>query len=153
MPFNIKDIRKQFPILSRNINGYPLAYLDNASNTQKPQCVLDAITRYYAQSNANIHRGIHTLSEEATKQYEDARGTVARFINATSEEIIFTRNTTESINLIAYSWGRANIKKGDVIMVSEMEHHSNLLPWHALAKETGAELRIIPIDKDGRLDV
>ena len=151
MAFNINNIRQAFPILNRNVNGHPFVYLDNASTTQKPQCVLDALTRYYQESNANIHRGIHTLSEEATKQYEDARGIVARFINAASEEIIFTRNTTESINLVAYSWGRANIKKGDVIMVTEMEHHSNLLPWHALAQEVGAELRVIKVDGEGKL--
>jgi cysteine desulfurase/selenocysteine lyase len=151
MRFNVASIRKQFPILRRKINGHVLAYLDNASTTQKPERVIRALKQYYERYNANIHRGIHTLSEEATEKYEAARKTVAAFINAEPEEIIFTRNTTESINLVAYTWGRANIKKGDIILATEMEHHSNLLPWQALAKEKGAELRMMKITKDGVL--
>ncbi len=145
MLFNVAHIRQEFRILRRRVNGHPLVYLDNASTTQKPRGVISAITKYYSRYNANIHRGIHTLSEEATAAYEATRKTVARFINASPEEIIFTRNATESINLVAYAWGRANIKKGDAILTTQMEHHSNLLPWHALAQEKGAELRVAPI--------
>lgn len=151
---NIAKIKSQFPILNKKINGKNLVYLDNASTTQKPKSVIDAIKFYYENINANIHRGIYSLSETATKEYEKTRQLTANFIKAkSSEEIIFTRNTTESINLIAYTWGEKNIKKGDEIIVSVLEHHSNLIPWQELAKRKKAKLKIIPLNKDYTLDL
>jgi len=147
-------VRRDFPILHQEVNGHPLVYLDNAASSQKPLRVIEAIDAYYRRYNANVHRGIHKLSEEATTAYEDARRKVARFINArTPKEVIFTRNTTESINLVAYSWGRANIREGDEILLTQMEHHSNLVPWQLLAQEKGARLRFIPVTDDGLLDL
>ena len=152
--FNVKGIRQDFPILGRQVNGKPLVYLDNAATTQKPRQVLEALTRYYSQSNANVHRGIHTLAEEATAAYETVREHTARFIHAPSSRgIIFTRNTTESINLFANAWGRTRLKSGDQILLTEMEHHSNLVPWQMIAKATGASLLFIPITEDGRLQL
>jgi cysteine desulfurase/selenocysteine lyase len=149
---DVYAIREQFPILERKIKGNPLVYLDNAATTQKPQVVLDALMHYYTNENANIHRGIHTLAEEATAAFEDTRNTVQKFINAGSrEEIIFTRGTTEGINLVAYTWGRKNIKAGDEIIISTMEHHSNIVPWQILCEEKGAVLKIIPINDNGEL--
>lgn len=148
------DIKKDFPILKRKINGKPLIYLDNASTTQKPAAVLFALQKFYTTSNANIHRGIHTLSEEATAQYENVRKKTAKFINAKSEEeIIFTKNCTESLNCVCVSWGRHHINKGDEIIVSALEHHANLLPWQELAKEKSAALKIIPLTADYLLDI
>lgn len=148
-----KKIRADFPILQRRINGHQLVYLDNAATTQKPQAVIDSLVDYYSLHNANIHRGLHTLAEEATTLYEEARLKIAKFIGAKSEqEIIFVRNSTEAINLVAYSWGRSFLQKGDEILLSEAEHHSNLVPWQILAKEKGAVLKFIKIDKDGYLD-
>ena len=148
---SIEDIRSDFPILRREVNGHPLAYLDNAATSQKPLAVLDAMDDYYRRTNANVHRGVHTLSEEATEQYEGARKKIARFINAkTSREIIYTRNTTESINLVAFTWGRANLRAGDEILLTESEHHSNIVPWQMVAKEVGAKVRYIPVDEIGR---
>ena len=147
-------LKKQFRIFGRQVNGRPLVYLDNASTTQKPQVVLDVLAKYYSTMNANIHRGVHTLSEEATEAYEGVREKVAEFIGAKeSAEIIFTRNTTEAINLVAYTWGEQNISSGDVIAVSALEHHSNLVPWQELCRRKGAELRIIPLTSEGELDV
>lgn len=152
--FDVSKIRQDFPILKRKINGKPLVYLDNAATTQKPQAVIDALVDYYSNHNANIHRGIHTLAEEATAMYEKAREKIAKFIGAQStQEIVFVRNATEAINLIAYSWGRAFLKKGDEIILSESEHHSNLIPWQLVAKEKGVKLRFIPINEDGYLDL
>ncbi len=149
---DVYAIREQFPILERKIKGHPLVYLDNAATTQKPQVVLDALMHYYTNENANIHRGIHTLAEEATAAFEDTRNTVQKFINAGSrEQIIFTRGTTEGINLVAYTWGRKNIKAGDEIIISTMEHHSNIVPWQILCEEKGAVLKIIPINDNGEL--
>jgi cysteine desulfurase / selenocysteine lyase len=149
-----KVIQADFPILKRQIKGQSLVYLDNASTTQKPQSVIDALTSYYANSNANIHRGVYTMSEESTAAYEATRSSVSTFLNAHSpEEIIFTRNTTESINLVAYSWGEANIQEGDEIIVSEYEHHSNFIPWQQLAIQKKAKLKIIPIKSDYTLDL
>ena len=129
----------QFPILNREVKGKPLVYFDNAATSQKPQVVIDALVNYYRNYNANIHRGIHTLAEEATLAFEATRDAVKQFINAASrEEIIFTRGTTESINLVAYTWGRQNIKAGDEIIISTMEHHSNIVPWQILCEEKGA---------------
>ena len=147
------NILKQFPILKRKINGKSLVYLDNASTSQKPLVVLQALQKYYSTTNANVHRGIHTLSEEATEQYENVRAKVAKFINAKTEEIVFTKNATESLNCVAVSWGRLHIKKDDEIIVSGLEHHANLVPWQELAKEKKAKLKIIPLTKDYLLDI
>jgi len=148
--YDVQEIRKQFPILTRELSGKPLVYFDNAATSQKPQVVIDALVHYYSHYNANIHRGIHTLAEEATAAYEATRLKVQEFINATShQEIIFTRGTTESINLVAYSWGRANIKSGDEIIISTLEHHSNIVPWQMLAQEKGAILKVVPINENG----
>ena len=150
--FDVKRIRQDFPILSRQVHGKPLVYLDNAATTQKPRQVIDALVAYYTHSNANIHRGLHTLSEEATAAYEAARERTARFIGASSSRaIVFTRNATEPINLFARAWGRSRLGPGDQILLSEMEHHSNLVPWQLLAKETGASLSFLPVTDDGRL--
>jgi cysteine desulfurase/selenocysteine lyase len=152
--FDPESIKKDFPILSRSINGKKLVYLDNAATTQKPQAVIDAIVEYYQMHNANVHRGIHTLADEATLGFESTRRKVAEFIGGVkTEEIIYTRNATEAINLVAVSWGSINIKKGDRIVTTRMEHHANLVPWIILAKRTGAELEYIPIDENGYLDL
>jgi cysteine desulfurase/selenocysteine lyase len=151
---DVEHIRHDFPILSRRIHGHRLVYLDNAATTQKPRQVIDALTQYYETSNANIHRGIHTLAEEATESFEAVRAGVARFVNAGSEqEIVFTRNTTEAINLVASAWGRRNLGPGDVILLTEMEHHSNIVPWQLVAQATGATIRAIPLRGDGTLDM
>lgn len=151
---DVKRIRQDFPILERQVNGKPLVYLDNAATSQKPRAVVDALVRYYENSNANIHRGIHVLAEEATAQYEEARAKVARFIGATSaHEVVFVRNTTEAINLAARTWGSANLRPGDEIVVTEAEHHSNLVPWQLVAAQTGARIRAIPITDEGILDL
>ncbi|MBI5284674.1 MAG: cysteine desulfurase [Chloroflexi bacterium] len=151
--YDIDKVREDFPILGRLVHGRPLVYLDNAATTQKPRSVIDALVHYYEHYNANIHRGLHTLAEEATLAYEGAREKAGRFINAAhpGEEIIFTRNTTESINLVAQAWGRKFLKPGDEIVFSAMEHHSNLIPWQLIAAETGAVLRVIDIDDGGKL--
>ena len=148
-------IRDQFPILDQKVNGHPLVYLDNAATTQKPIAVVGALDRFYARDNSNVHRGLHALSMRSTDLYEGARSRVKTFINAREpEEIIFTRGTTESINLVAASWGPANLKKGDVILLTEMEHHSNLVPWQLAAQRTGATLRYLPVTGDeGLLDL
>ncbi|HEY0604903.1 MAG TPA: cysteine desulfurase [Herpetosiphonaceae bacterium] len=149
---DVERIRADFPILDQQVNGHPLAYLDSAASSQKPALVIDALDDYYRRYNANVHRGVYQLSEQATEAMEQARHKIARFINARSpREIIFTRNTTESINLVANAWGRANLRTGDRILLSEMEHHSNLVPWQIIAQATGAELDFIPVDGDGRL--
>lgn len=147
---DIEAVRSQFPILKRSVKGRPLVYLDNAATTQKPQSVIDALSRYYSGYNANIHRGIHTLAEEATAAFEATRETAKAFLNAAStEEIIFTRGTTEGINLVASSWGRANLKAGDEIILSTLEHHSNIVPWQMIAAEKGAQIKVVPIDDNG----
>jgi len=150
--FDVYAIRQQFPVLSREVKGKPLVYFDNAATSQKPQVVIDALTHYYTHYNANIHRGIHTLAEEATAAYEATRDAVQQFINAASrEEIIFTRGTTESVNLVAYTWGRQNVQAGDEIIISTMEHHSNIVPWQVLCEEKGAVLKVIPVNEQGEL--
>lgn len=147
-------IRSDFPVLDQQVNGHPLVYLDNAASSQKPRQVIDTISRYYERDNANVHRALHELSNRATEAFEKTRGKVAKFINASAEdEIIFTRGTTEGINLVANSWGNANLKPGDVILYTGMEHHSNLVPWQLLAQRTGATLRHIPVLDDGTLDL
>jgi len=147
---DIDAVRSQFPILDRSVKGRKLVYLDNAATTQKPRSVIDALTAYYAGYNANIHRGIHTLAEEATAAFEATRETARAFLNAAStDEIIFTRGTTEGINLVASSWGRANLQPGDEIILSTLEHHSNIVPWQMIAAEKGAVIRVVPIDDNG----
>jgi cysteine desulfurase/selenocysteine lyase len=151
----VNKIRADFPILDREVHpGVPLVYLDSTATSQKPRLVIEALNTFYRHSNANINRGIHVLAEEATAMYEDSRNKIARFINApTARQVIFTRNTTESINLVAYSWGRANLKAGDLVILTEMEHHSNLVPWHILASEVGIRLEFIPVTENGLLDL
>jgi len=152
---DIARIRADFPVLEREVHpGTPLIYFDSAATSQKPLQVIDAMNEYYRMTNANIHRGIHVLAEAATEAYEGARDRIADFIGAEkSRQIIFTRNATEAINLVAYSWGRTNLSRGDVIILTEMEHHSNLIPWHILAKERGVRLEFIPVTEDGLLDL
>jgi len=149
---DITAIREQFPVLNREVKGRPLIYFDNAATSQKPQSVIDALVNYYTLYNANIHRGIHTLAEEATAAFEETRTAVQQFIHAQArEEIIFTRGTTESINLVAYTWGRKNIGAGDEIIISTLEHHSNIVPWQILCEEKKAVLKVIPINENGEL--
>lgn len=151
---DVQKIRQDFPILSRQIRGKPLIYLDNAATSQKPRAVIERISQYYENTNANIHRGIHTLSEEATSLFEEARKKVAKFVHAPSpQSVVFTRGTTESINLVANSWGRKNITAGDEIILTEMEHHSNLVPWQILAQEKGAVLKFVGVKDDGTLNL
>lgn len=152
--FDVKKIREDFPILGREINGHRLVYFDNAATTQKPQAVIDSLVDYYQNYNANVHRGVHSLSMEATDKYEEAREKVAAFINAESSDcLIWTRNSSESLNLVAYTWGEKNIEEGDEIVLTPMEHHSNLVPWQEIARRKGANIRFIPITSDGLLDL
>ncbi len=155
MSLDVVSIRRQFPILDREVRpGIKVVYLDSTATSQKPEPVIEAMNEYYRRFNANIHRGVHTLAEEATAAYELAREKIAKFINApAAREIIYTRNTTESINLVAYTWARANLKAGDLVILTEMEHHSNLVPWHILAAERGIRLEFIPVTNDGLLDL
>lgn len=146
-------VAKQFPILNQKVNNKPLVYFDNAATVQKPQVVIDTITEYYTQYNSNIHRGAHYLANKATEKYEGARETIARHINAQSEEVNFVRGTTEAVNLVARTWGETNIKAGDEIIVSGLEHHSNIVPWQMLAQKKGATIKIIPVLEDGTLDI
>lgn len=152
--FDVNEIRKDFPILSREVNGKTLVYLDNGATAQKPKSVIDAIVGYYSNENANIHRGVHTLSQDATTAYEEARQKVQKWINAEHlEEVIFTKGTTDGINLIAQAFGRANIQAGDEVIISEMEHHSNIVPWQMICDEKQATLKVIPINDDGELQI
>ncbi len=151
---DIETLRKSFPILHQKVNGYSLVYLDNAATTQKPQQVIDALSDYYRSYNANIHRGVHHLANIATTQYESVREKTRAFINASSEvEIIFTGGTTDSINLVAQTWGRQNLKQGDEILISMMEHHSNIVPWQMIAEEKGAIVKAIPVTENGEWDI
>ena len=150
--FDVERVRRDFPALHQKVHGKPLVYLDNAATSQKPQAVIDALVHYYSKINSNIHRGIHQLSEEATAAYEQARVLVKDFINAAEErEIVFVRGTTEAINLVAQSYGRAFVKPGDEIVITAMEHHSNIVPWQLLGEQTGARLRVVPINDEGEL--
>ncbi len=152
--FDVDNVRADFPILHQEINGHPLVYLDNAATNQKPNAVIDAITGYYRGYNANVHRGAHTLSDKATQHFESARNTVAEFINSpSSDQIVWTRGTTEGINLVASTWGRENILPGDKILVPELEHHSNIVPWQMLAKEKDAHVVPLPINEVGEIDM
>jgi cysteine desulfurase/selenocysteine lyase len=149
---DVEAIRADFPILERRVHGMPLVYLDNAASSQKPRQVIDALTHYYEHTNANVHRGVHTLSEEATAQYEGARARLASFVGSCCpKEIIWTRNASEAMNLLAYSWGRANLKRGDRVLLTEMEHHSNIVPWQILAAELGFEIVYVRVADDGTL--
>src|SRR5687767_12328873 len=153
-PINVEEIRKEFPILHQQVNGKDLVYLDNAATNQKPKKVIDALLAYYTGYNANIHRGIHTLAEKATKAFEQTRETAKEFINAaSSEEIIFTRGVTEGINLVAASYGRAFLNEGDEIIISTIEHHSNIVPWQLIAEQKNAKLKVIPVSREGELDL
>ena len=152
--FDVERIREDFPILSRKIHGKPLVYLDNAATTQKPSQVIDSLVNYYENFNANVHRGVHSLSMEATDMFEQARVKVSDFINAeTSETLIWTRNASESLNIVAHSWARTHIGEGDEILLTPMEHHSNLVPWQELARIKGANIRFIPMTEDGLLNL
>lgn len=150
--FDVQKVREDFPILKETVHGKPLVYLDNAATSQKPKAVIDATTQYYSADNSNIHRGVHLLSQRATTEYEDARVKVQNFINAAhSQETIFVRGTTEAINLVVNSYGRANVRAGDEILITTMEHHSNIVPWQILCEEKGAKLRVVPINDEGDL--
>jgi cysteine desulfurase / selenocysteine lyase len=152
-PFDVARLRQDFPILARQIRGRPLVYLDSGASAQRPRAVIDAVSRYYEQHHANVHRGVHTLSQEATDLFEGARETVRRFINAAStREIIFVRGTTEAINLVAQAWGRPRLAAGDEIIITWLEHHANIVPWQQLCEQTGAVLKVVPIDRRGVVD-
>ncbi len=153
-PLNTEALRKDFPLLARTVNGRPIVYLDSASSALQPQAVIGAMTRYYETTHANVHRGVYATAEEATALYERSRLVAGRFIGAPdpAHEIVFTKNTTESLNLVAHSWGRANLRAGDAVLLTEMEHHANIVPWQILSEELGGlDIRVIPIDGDGRL--
>ncbi len=147
------DLRAKFPILEREVNGFPLVYLDNAATTQKPKAVIDALDSYYEQNNSNVHRGVHTLANEATEAFEATRKTAAEFLGADQKEIVFTKGTTDSVNLLSHSWGEKNIQKDDLILIGEGEHHSNLVPWQLLAQRKGANILPIKLDETGVLDL
>ena len=151
--FDVEAVRADFPILAREVNGKPLVYLDNAASTHRARPVVEAITSFYETSNSNVHRGVHRLSQEATDLFEGAREIMARFLGADTKEIIFTRGTTEGINLVANSYGRANVREGDEVVVTTMEHHANIVPWQMLCEQTGATLKVVPIFDDGTLDM
>ena len=152
LPRSIEEIRSEFPILGRDVNGVPLAYLDNSATAQKPAAVIDSISEFLRNHNANVHRGVHTLSEEATALYEGARGKVAGLIGAETRDVVFTRNATEAINVAAQAWGEGNLESGDLVVLTEMEHHSNIVPWYLAARRAGANLEWVPVDDEGRLD-
>ena len=152
--FDVERVRADFPILQQQVNGRPLVYLDNAATAQKPQAVIDTLTRYYTTLNANIHRGVHSLSQAATEEYEGARGKIRRFIGAREDrEIIFVRGSTEGINLVAQSFARPRLAPGDEVLITAMEHHSNIVPWQIVCEQTGATLRVVPINDDGELEM
>ncbi len=152
--FDVNAVRRDFPILEQEVNGHPLVYLDNAATTQKPNAVIDAVSDYYRTYNSNVHRGAHSLSDKATRAFEASRDTVANFINSPSaEQVIWTRGTTEAINLVAQTWGRSQVREGDQILVSGLEHHSNIVPWQILALEKGAEVVPVPVTADGEIDL
>lgn len=152
MTLDVSRVRKDFPILDREVHGHKLVYLDSAATSQKPRQVIDAMSAFYERTNAGVHRSVHTLGEESTAAYENARETVGRFVNADPRGVVFTRGTTESINLIAYAWARKRLKPGDEILSTVMEHHSNIVPWHMTATDTGAEVRFVPVTDAGELD-
>ncbi|MGH9207253.1 MAG: aminotransferase class V-fold PLP-dependent enzyme, partial [Acidimicrobiales bacterium] len=152
-PLDVATLRKDFPLLAVEVHGHPITYLDSASSSQRPVQVLDAMREYDETTHANVHRGVYTLAEEATRRVEAARHNVGRFIGAPdpSREIVFTKNATEALNLVAHAWGRTHLRPGDTIVLTEMEHHANIVPWHMLAAERGLTIRWIPVDEDGEL--
>jgi cysteine desulfurase/selenocysteine lyase len=150
---DVTALRRDFPILARHVHDRPLVYLDSAASSQKPQQVLDAARHYYQTSHANIHRGVYVLSEEATIAYEQAHERVAHFIHADWEEMVFTKNTTEALNLVAYAWGLQHLREDDEVVLTQLEHHSNIVPWQQIARRTGATVRYIRIDAQGHLDM
>ena len=152
-PLDAATLRKDFPLLAREVHGKPITYLDTAASSQRPTAVLDAMREYDETTHANVHRGVYTIAEEATRRFEAARLDVGRFIGAPEpgREVVFTKNATEALNLVAHAWGRTHLGRGDVVVLTEMEHHANIVPWHMLAAERGIELRWLPIDDDGRL--
>src|SRR5688500_18910034 len=153
-PIDVDKVKADFPILERPMNGKRLVFLDSAASSQKPTHVVETMTRYYENTHANVHRGVYALAEEATAQYEATRDTIARFVGGTrASEIVYTKNVTEAINLVAQSWGRANLRAGDAVLLTEMEHHANLVPWLMLKEALGIELRYLPITEDGQLDL
>ncbi len=152
MSFDVQALRGQFPILDQTVNGKPLVYLDNAATTQKPRAVIDAVSAYYEGVNSNVHRGAHYLSDKATAEFEAARATVAAFLNAAREEIIWTKGTTEGINLVAQSYGRERLKPGDEVLITALEHHANIVPWQQACERTGATLKVVPLNEDGSVD-
>lgn len=150
IPFDVESVRKEFPILQRKVHGQPLVYLDSGASAQKPNLVIETVAKYYREQHANIHRGVHHLSQEATTAYEQSRENIQKFINAKySHEVLFTKSTTDGINLVASSWGRKNLKSGDEVIISTMEHHSNIVPWQMICEEVGAALKILPINNNG----
>ena len=151
--FDVEKVRADFPILKRKVHGKRLVYLDNAATSQKPQAVIDALVDYYSRYNSNVHRSVHTLGEEATEAYESARGKAARFVGASAKGLVFVRGTTEATNLVRFAWGEKCVKKGDVIVTTMMEHHSNIVPWQLLAKDKGAALKFVGLNPDGTLDM
>jgi cysteine desulfurase / selenocysteine lyase len=151
--FDVEAVRKDFPVLQRQVHGRPLVYLDSAATSQKPQSVIDAMSRFYEEHNSNVHRGVHALAEEATEAYEAARGKVARFVGADPRAVVFTKNATEAFNLLAYSWARTRLGAGDILLSTAMEHHANLVPWQLVQPEAGFDLRYVPLTEDGRLDM
>ena len=153
MTFNVGRIRKDFPILSKTNRGKPLAYLDNAASSQKPNCVINCLAKYYTEQNSNVHRGVYALAEEAEIEYQQARQTIADWLNVSIEEIIFVRGATEALNLTAHSFSRSNLKPGDSIILTQMEHHANIVPWQMIAKEKNLKIKVVPILKDGSLDL
>ena len=150
---DVATIRKDFPVLHRQVHGRPLVYLDSAATAQKPQSVIDAMSRFYEEHNANVHRGVHALAEEATELYESARGKVARFVGADPRGVVFTKNATEAFNLLAYSWARTKLGPGDIVLSTQMEHHANIVPWQLVQPEAGFDLRFVPLREDGQLDI
>ena len=151
--FDVEAVRKDFPVLQRQVHGRPLVYLDSAATSQKPQAVLDAMAQYYEETNANVHRGVHALAEEATEAYEGARGKIARFVGADPRGVVITKNATEALNLLAYSWARPRLRDGDILLSTQMEHHANIVPWQLVQPEAGFDLQFVPITADGRLDI
>src|SRR5437763_7918978 len=149
----VREVAAEFPVLRRRIDGYPLTYLDSSATSQTPRPVIDAMTRYYTESRASIHRGVYPLAVEATDLYEGARHRIAEWLGSTPEETIFTANATAAINLVAYTWGRQNVGSGDLVVLTEMEHHSNIVPWQLLCQDRGAELAYVPVLDDGHLDL
>jgi cysteine desulfurase/selenocysteine lyase len=150
--FDVEAVRKDFPVLQRQVHGRPLVYLDSAATSQKPQAVIDAISHFYEDTNANVHRGVHALAEEATEAYESARGKIARFVGADPRGLVFTKNATEALNLVAYSWARTRLGAGDIVLSTQMEHHANIVPWQLVQAEAGFDLQFVPMTTDGQLD-